>query len=122
MFDDLTADELSGDRDAVARAGLEAARLKAAARFIDGPGAGLGRPAALVELLMDRDTADPRWERLGPFEQRWALLVVQIVASVTDPHPAVADARRRGCSWAAIGTALGVTPQSAHQRFAARNP
>ena len=75
----------------------------------------------MVTLLMERDETDARWERLGPFERRWSLLVVQIVASVLDPAPAVADARRRGATWADIGSALGgVSAQAAQQRFAPR--
>ena len=32
----------------------------------------------------------------------------------------VADARAGGATWREIGVAFGVTPQSAHQRFAAK--
>lgn len=71
---------------------------------------------------MARDDADPRFERLQPWEQRWALLVIKIAAPVMDPVVAIADARRRGLSWAAIGAALGVSAQSAHTRFAGRVP
>ena len=74
----------------------------------------------MVRLLMERDETDARWERLGPFEQRWSLLVIRIVAPVMDPLAAVADARRRGLSWAAIASALGVAAPTAHERFAAR--
>lgn len=121
VFDELSAEELAQASRAVSAAGLESARLTAVGRFTtDGPGRGVGRPAAVVELLMARDDADERWERVAPFEQRWALLVVRIVAAVMDPVGAVADARRRGCSWAVIGAALGVSAQAAHERFAAR--
>lgn len=103
---------------AVVEAGLEAARLVAAKRLLAGPAVGLGKAAALVELLMARDTTDDRWERLEPFEQRWALLVVRLMdARVKDPSEAVADARRRGATWAAIAAALGVTTQAVHGRF-----
>ena len=99
----------------MAAARLDAARLVAAARLVDEPAVGLGKPAAVVELLMARDRTDTRWERLEPFELRWSLLVVRLMAP-TNPADAVADARR-GASWAAIGTALGVTAQSVHGRF-----
>lgn len=120
MFDEPTDDELAQASRTAAEAGLAAARLIAATRLVDGPGKGVGRPAAVVKLLMARDETDARWERLGPFEHQWALLVIRIVAPVMDPVSAVADARRRGSSWAAIGSALGVTAQSAHTRFAGR--
>ena len=120
MFDELTGEELSAASADAATAGLESARLTAAARLAKGPVAGIGRPATLVKLLMARDQSDPQWERLEPFEQRWALLVVRVVAPVMDPTLAVADARRRGASWAAIGGALGVKAPTAHERFASR--
>jgi hypothetical protein len=82
----------------------------------------VGPPAAVVDLMMAREAADERWERLAPYEQRWALLVVRIMAAVMDPIEAVGDARRRNCSWALIGTALGVSAQAAHERFAGRVP
>lgn len=123
VFDDLAPDELAAASTATADAGLFAARAFAVERLIDGPAAGLGRPATLVKLLIDRDEADPRWERLAPFEQRWALLVLRIVAPVMDPVAAVADARLRGATWAAIADALGgVTAQAAQQRFSSKLP
>lgn len=120
MFDELSGDELYAASAATAAAGLDAARLAAAARLAKGPAAGLARPPALVKLLMARDVGDESWERLGPFEQRWSLLVLRIVAPVMDPVEAVADARRRGASWAAIAGALGVKAPTAHERFASR--
>lgn len=116
VFDELGPAELTEARAQVAAAGLDAARLVAAARLVDGPGAGLGKPAAVVSLLMARDRSDPRWERLEPFELRWSLLVVRLMASA-NPAAAVADARQRGASWAGVGAALGVKAQSAHGRF-----
>lgn len=118
MFDELTSDELAAAAAAAADGGLSVARLTAAKRLVEGPATGVGRPTAVVKLLMERDTTDPRWERLQPFEQRWSLLVVRLVAPVMDPVRAVGDARRRGVTWAAIGAALGVSSQAAQQRFA----
>jgi len=121
VFDDLSVDELALASGEAAAAGLAAARLAAAVRLARGPASGVGRPAGLVRLLMARDEAGEHWELLAPFEQRWALLVVRIVAPVMDPAPAVGDARRRGATWAAIGAALGgVTAQAAQQRFSQR--
>ena len=118
MFDDLSGDELAASHAEVGKAGIDAARLIAAARLAAGPGVGLGKPAMLVELLMARDIGDERWERLEPFELRWSLLVVRLLdAVVKDPSEAVADARRRGASWAVIARALGVKPPSVHARF-----
>lgn len=122
MFDELTDDELETASGQAAAAGLYAARLSAAERLVNGPGSGAGKPNSVVEALMARDRIDPRYERLEPWEQRWALLVIRIAAPVMDPVTAIADARRRGLSWAAIGGALGVSAQSAHTRFAARVP
>ena len=118
VFDELTSDELAAATADAAAAGMNAARLIAAARLAKV--GGLGRPAAVVKLLMDRDETDPKWERLEPFERRWSLLVVRIVAAVMDPTPAIKDARERGASWASVGAALGVTVQTAHERFAER--
>ncbi|MDA3664968.1 hypothetical protein PFJ02_23675 [Mycobacterium xenopi] len=120
VFDELDAEELTAARTRVADAGLDAARRLATTRLVDGPAAGLAKPATVMELLLARDQADPRWERLEPFETRWALLVVRLLAPVMNPAAAVADARRRGATWAAIGEALGVTAQSAHARFGPR--
>lgn len=120
MFDELTGEELTAASADAAAAGLEAARLAAAARLAKGPASGVGRPPMLVKLLMARDESSEHWELLAPFEQRWALLVVRIVAPVMDPLEAVVDARRRGASWAAVGAALGVKAPTAFQRFASR--
>lgn len=63
-----------------------------------------------VREVIVRDRADSRFERLEPWEQRWALLVIKICRPCDGPPVmAVADARRRGLSWAAIGRALGVS-------------
>jgi hypothetical protein len=117
MFDQLDDNELAAARQDLATAGLDSARIAATARYIAGPGDGLGTPADLMPLLMSRDSTDARWERIAPFEQRWALLVLRIAATAA-PFEAVSDCRRRGCSWAAIGAALGVAAQSAHEKFA----
>lgn len=119
VFEHLTSEELAVASGRAAAAGLAVAR-RDAVQLMDGLDKRLGRAAAVVELLMARDSADERWERLAPFEQQWALLVVRIVDAVMDPAEAVSDARRRGCSWAALGSALGISAQSAHERLAMR--
>lgn len=116
----MAGGELAHARESIAAAGLDSARITAATRFVDGPGRGLGRPAAVVDLFMARDEADERWERVSPFEQRWALFVVRLVNGVIDPVHAVADARLRGCSWAKIAGALDVSTQAAQKRFSSR--
>jgi hypothetical protein len=118
VFDDVPAGELVEARQMVGDAGLEAARGLATERLVAGPASGLGKPAALVELLLARDVADARWERLGPFELRWSLLVLRLLDGVVkDPSVAVHDARRRGATWVQIAAALGVKTPSAHARF-----
>lgn len=120
VFDDLTADELAIATASASDAALTDARMHATERLIDGPGAGLGHPSAVMPVLVDRDETHASWERLVPYEQRWALLVLKIVAPVMDPLDAVSDARRRGSTWSAIADVLGVTAQAAQQRFTPR--
>ena len=123
MFDDLTGDDMREARDLIAGAGIEQARLLAATRLSAGPASGMGDPKRLVDLLMARDVEDPRWERLGPFELRWSLLVLKMLDGVAkDPAAAVLDARKRGATWAVIAQALGVKTPSAHARFRAIDP
>ena len=52
----------------------------------------------------------------------WPLQTIAVLVAVERWHKplmeqAVAAAREAGISWAEIGSALGVTRQSAHQRF-----
>lgn len=121
VFDELGDQELAAVREAVGVGALQTARLAAATRLLAGPAASVeGDPPALVELLMRRDTADPRWELVAAFELRWALLVLRLVDTVvTFPIAAVADARRRGATWPAVADVLGVSAQAAGSRFRA---
>lgn len=121
VFDELGDQDLAAVREAVGDGALQTARLAAATRLLAGPATGVvADPPALVELLMRRDTADPRWERLGAFELRWSLLVLRLVDGVlTFPIAAVADARRRGATWPAVADVLGVSAQAAGSRFRA---
>lgn len=117
-FDDISAGELAEAATEIRAAAYLAARLAAAKRLAAGPAASiLKSPSALVAVLMLRDRNDPRFELLAAVEQRWSLLVLRLVNEVMRPDSAVADARARGATWAAIGSALGVTASSACHRF-----
>lgn len=118
VFDDLTVDDLAHDRSIVVAAGIHAAQLRATERLLEGPATTLGTAQEVHQLLISRDTANPAWEWLSPFEIRWSLLVLRMVDGTSNQVAAIADARQRGASWAAIGQALGVTAASAHTRFA----
>lgn len=118
-FDDLSEAEVSAAAGEARAATYDAARLIAARRLIAATTAAgvVHDPDELVSVLMLRDFGDPRFELLGGVEQRWSLVVLRIVNEVLRPDEAVADARRRGVTWAAIGAALGVTASSACHRF-----
>ena len=118
MFDDLTVDDLAHDRSIVVAASIHAAQLRATERLLEGPATTLGTAKEVHQLLISRDTTNPAWEWLSPFEIRWSLLVLRMVDGTSNQIAAIADARRRGAPWAAIGQALGVTAASAHTRFA----
>lgn len=116
-FDDLSDAEVSAAADQARAAVYDAARLIAARRLISTATRVVDDPEQLVDVLMRRDPDDPRFELLTAVEQRWALVVLRIVNEVLRPDEAVADARRRGVTWAGIGAALGVTASSACHRF-----
>ena len=118
-FDDLSEGEISAAAAEARAATYDAARLIAARRLIAATTAAgvVNDPDELVSVLMLRDLGDPRFELLSAVEQRWALVVLRIISEVLRPDEAVADARRRGVTWAAIGAALGVTASSACHRF-----
>lgn len=119
-FDDLTDAELDFAAHVARESVYDAARLFAAQRLIDlsvGVSGVVDEPGAAVAVLMGRDSTDPRFELLSAFEQRWSLLVLRITKEVLRPTEAVADARRRGATWAQIGAVLGVTASSACNRF-----
>lgn len=78
-------------------------------------------PQSVVEILLERDQGDPRYQLLGGLELDWALLVVRILDRVLRPTGAVSDARSRGATWAQVAAALGVTAASAQQRFKDRS-
>jgi hypothetical protein len=118
-FYDLTSAEFANERDRIAAAALDAARRAATERLIAGPAAGAGDASAATEVLVSRDTRDSRYELLSAFEKQWALLVLHLVVEVvTDPSPAVRDARDRGATVADIAATLGITEQGVYSRYA----
>lgn len=119
VFGDLSGEEITAQQDRIAAAALASARRVASICLADGPGLGL-EPDRITEVLIRRDAADPVFERLAPFEERWALLVIRLLRAVLDPASAVADAHARGASWADIGGALGIARQTAHNRFSGK--
>jgi hypothetical protein len=61
-------------------------------------------------------------DNVDELSARWPLQALGVLAEVERwqrplLEKAVANARTNGSSWAEIGTALGVTRQSAHERF-----
>ena len=80
--------------------------------------------------MTERDAAKVRRELLalvrrledGPLTLEAGLRATAAMRRGVDDLQAelVSSARAEGASWAAIGEALGVTTQAAHQRFSAR--
>jgi hypothetical protein len=76
-------------------------------------------------------TAPPRWllnrseafrDSLAELVEQWPLQALGVLAELERWHrplvaEAVAQARSDGASWVEIGAALGITKQSAHERF-----
>lgn len=117
MFDDVTAAELAEHQAAIAAGALDAARSIASDYLARGlPRFGLS-PARITEVLVRRDSADPDFDLLSPFEKRWATLVIRLLHPVAHADLAVQDAEERGVTWAEIGDALGVSRQTAHRNF-----
>ena len=120
MFDDVAADDLARHRAKLAADALGAARAIASAYLADGPGQGLD-PAQIAETLVRRDSGDPLYERLAPFERRWAVLVIRLLHPAVAADPAVKDALGRGVTWADIADAIGTSRQTAFNRFGAKS-
>jgi hypothetical protein len=126
---DVSADDLTATAARISAAALGCARLAATEHLLNTLQASgvtiTGSAEALTDVLTRRDTTNPLFQALAPYEQRWALLVVRFADNANrDPHlvdrTAVDDARRRGVTWQTIADALGVTQQAAHGRYAAR--
>lgn len=120
VFDDIAADELAGRRASITAGALDAARLIASdylARSL--PRFGLS-PERITEVLVRRDSADPDFDLLAPFEKRWATLVIRLLDPVMRPDLAVQDAVLRGVTWGEIGNALGIARTTAYRNFSRR--
>lgn len=116
MFDDVAAEELTEHQRNIAADVLGSARAIAANYLASGPGEGLS-PDRILETLIARDESDPLYERLAPFEKRWALLVIRLLHPIANPRLAVHEALARDATWAEIGAALGLSRQTAHKHF-----
>ncbi|WP_084000900.1 ClpX C4-type zinc finger protein [Actinomadura kijaniata] len=91
-----------------------------------GPGMNICRECAGAAEAIVREYADgavqvrlPRWDGMGEDEM---LAQIPRIAAVADQVEAdlrvwVRELRRRGVTWARIGGALGITRQSAWERF-----
>lgn len=113
----MTPDELVAHKAAVADATLDTARAIASdhlARSLSPFGFTQTR---ITKALTQRDSADPDFELLAPYEKRWATLVLRLLDPVAPQHLAVQDALSRGATWAEIGNALGISRQAAHRNF-----
>lgn len=125
---DVTPDELNETASRISAAAIACARLAATKHLLTNLQSGgitiTGDAAALTDILADRDTTNPLFQALAPYERQWALLVVQFADNANRPHlvdqAAVDDARRRGVTWQAIADTLGVTQQAAHARYTTR--
>ncbi|MEJ3746309.1 hypothetical protein WEI85_23835 [Actinomycetes bacterium KLBMP 9797] len=81
--------------------------------------------AAPPRWLLNR--ADSLRVSLSELVPQWPLQALGVLAEVDRwqrslVEEAVAAARANGASWADIGAALGITKQSAHERFSRRPP
>lgn len=122
---ELSDAELDADADVVTEAALNAARQQGARRMLEWFGLEHLTTEQAVAALMRRDLDDPHYRLLGVLEQQWALAVARIAERATRPGPAatdslaVADARDRGVTWAAIAAEFDITSQAAHGRYKA---
>lgn len=70
----------------------------------------------IAEVLAGRDSAGTDWRDAAPLRDI-AKAFSRSVAAESELTRAVGDARSAGCSWAAIGAVLGISKQSAQQRY-----
>lgn len=104
------------------------ARLTSTAgRLVAGPGVAICRDCAeaSVKLFCDTDTSQDRslLERMTDVELLAHLPEIAAVSSQVEEQLRawVGSARQRTISWTRIGTALGMTRQSAWERFQSRH-
>lgn len=118
VFDDISADELAERRASITAGALNAARSIASEYLAHSqPRFGLS-PERITEVLVRRDSSDPDFDLLAPFEKRWATLVVRLL---DPPDLAVQDAVLRGVSWSEIGNALGIARTTAYRNFSTKS-
>lgn len=103
-------------------------------KLIAGPGIGVficdacvGLCVAILERPGDHEAGDPQlpsWQPLSDQELLGRLPAIASVASQVEGglQRWVAEARRRQASWADIGGALGISRQSAWERFSPAEP
>jgi hypothetical protein len=119
----VSSAELETARNAVNEAALTAAREQAAKLLLDWLAITHISPDQAVAALVRQDSNDPHYRQLAGHEKVWALTVAQITENAVRPGPhsidatAVADARARDVTWAALADAFGVSTQAAHGRY-----
>lgn len=119
MFDAINDDELAGHQAAITAGALHTARTIASDYLARSLPTRLDlTPIRITEVLLGRDSADPDFGLLAPYEKRWATLVIRLVGPVMRPDLAVHDAVLRGVSWGEIAGALGVARTTAYRNFA----
>lgn len=115
---EVPREAIAAAADSAAAAAYAAARVAAVELALGGAVEALkSDPRSVVDILLQRDQEDPRYQLLGGLELDWALLVIRILNRVLRPTDAVVDARSRGATWTQVAAALGVTAASAQQRF-----
>ncbi len=113
-MDDWIKTALTADVTAAA-ASVQVAAVTEAGRQAD---ALLGEPPlpGSVEWHSEEGTDVPALR-----QRAWELLQLRIgIGAGLDPLPVLVGLRRSGASWEQIGTAMGTTRQSAHERWAAK--
>ena len=80
-------------------------------------GTKLAAAEAIAERLANRDLDKTEWHDAEPLH-RVAEAFREQVAAEAKVAEAVSAAREAGCSWLSIGTMLGVSKQTAQQRYA----
>ena len=117
-FHELTGDTAACGHARIAAAAFEEARMFATEQLVNGPAAGIITADDALALLVTQNHHDPRYELLAAFEKQWALLTLGLLATVvTDPTPAVREARNRGATVTDIATTLGITTQAVYKRY-----
>lgn len=72
--------------------------------------------AEIAERLANRDLDETVWRDAAPLRQIADAFADQVAAE-RRVHEAVTDARAEGCSWSSIAAMLGVSKQTAAERY-----